>query len=204
MLRQLEVHAGGPSSPRRPQSPVPHLPCQANWNLLDWVPPRSGPGPPQMAPRGSPRQEDVTEAQEGKTTRSRPLWGTLCATGFGSAPVLTSSGAGTQMYSSLVVLFRASKQNSEFLTKLERDFFFPPLHKMTGNKLMAESIRRDVGESRGSGESVDLSNMSDRRGCTWGRLQRFTTSLRWVFPLPQTPASLNPRSDFVQDEFHLR
>lgn len=82
------------------------------------------------------------------------------------------------MYSSLVVLFRASKQNSEFLTKLERDFFPPPLHKMTGNKLMAESIRRDVGESRGSGESVDLSNMSDRRGCTWGRLQRFTTSLR--------------------------
>ena len=85
-----------------------------------------GPGPPQMAPRGSPRQEDVTEAQEGKTTRSRPLWGTLCATGFGSAPVLTSSGAGTQMYSSLVVLFRASKQNSEFLTKLERDYSPPP------------------------------------------------------------------------------
>ena len=202
MLRQLEVHAGGPSSPRHPPSPVPHLPCQANWNLLDWVPPCSGPGPPQMAPRGSPRQEDVTEAQEGKTTRSRPLWGTLCATGFGSAPVLTSSGTGTQMYSSLVVLFRASKQNSEFLTKLEGNS--PPQHKMTGNKLMAESIRRDVGESRGSRESVDLFNMSDRRGCTWGRLQRFTTSLRWVFPLPQTPASPNPRSDFVQDEFHLR
>lgn len=46
------------------------------------------------------------EAQEGKRAHPRPLRGTLIATGFGSAPVLTSSGAGTQMYSSPVVPFR--------------------------------------------------------------------------------------------------
>ncbi|CAB1414811.1 unnamed protein product [Pleuronectes platessa] len=55
-------------------------------------------GLPQTAPQGSPRQEDVTEAQEGKTTPQRPLGATLCAAGFGSAPVLTSSSSGTQMY----------------------------------------------------------------------------------------------------------
>lgn len=126
------------------------------------------------------------EAQEGKTTRSRPLWGTLCAAGFGSAPVLTSSGTGTQMYSSLVVLFRASKPNSEFSTKSEGSFFFF-FHffflKMTGNKLMAETIR-------GEQSSVDLFYMSDRRECTRGPLQRFTTSLWWVLFLFLRPLHL--------------
>lgn len=75
------------------------------------------------------------EAQEGKRAHPRPLRGTLSVTGFGSAPVLTSSGAGTQMYSSPVVLLGPG-----FSAKSEGRVF---LFKMTGNKLMEEVIRGD-------------------------------------------------------------
>uniref|UniRef100_A0AAQ5Z054 Immunoglobulin domain-containing protein n=1 Tax=Amphiprion ocellaris TaxID=80972 RepID=A0AAQ5Z054_AMPOC len=44
--------------------------------------------------------------------RTADLSEELCAVGFGSSPVLTSSGAGTQMYGSPVVVFRASQPNS--------------------------------------------------------------------------------------------
>lgn len=59
-------------------------------------------------------------------------------------------------------------------------FFFL---KMTGNKLMAETIR-------GEQSSVDLFYMSDRRECTRGPLQRFTTSLWWVLFLFLRPLHL--------------
>lgn len=75
------------------------------------------------------------EAQEGKRAEPRPLRGALSVTGFGSAPVLTSSGAGTQMCSSPVELLRPA-----FSAESEGSVF---LFTMTGNKWMQEVIRGD-------------------------------------------------------------
>lgn len=155
--------------------PIPHLLCQANWNLLRLVLHSRDPGLVKWLPEVPPWQESVMEAQEGKTTHSRPLRGTLCVTGFGSAPVLTSSGSGTQMYISPVVLFRASKPNSVFSAKL---FFFL---MMTGNKLMAETIRRDGGEEQ---SNVNLFNMSDRQERHLGTTAKVYCFTLVSFPLP--------------------
>lgn len=75
------------------------------------------------------------EAQEGKRAHPRPLRGTLSVTGLGSAPVLTSSGAGTQMYSSPVVLLTPG------LSAKSEGRGFP--FKTAGNKFMEEVIRGD-------------------------------------------------------------
>lgn len=73
-------------------------------------------------------------------------------TGFGSAPVLTSSGAGTQMYSSPVVLLRPG-----FSAKSEgRGFLF----KMTSNKLMEEVIRGDEEGEEISAEHLTGGNVT--------------------------------------------
>lgn len=134
-----------------PTTPPPALSGELEFSELS--PLCLGSGPHPMVPPGPRRQEDVTEAREGKTTRSRPLGGTLCAMVFGSAPVLTSSGSGTQMYGSLVVFSRASRVFSKVGRK--RLFFL----KVTYNKLMAEEIRADGGEEE---SNVALFNTSDR------------------------------------------
>lgn len=113
--------------------PSPTGLCQPNWSLPCQILRSLVPGPPQMAPQGSARQEDVTEAQEGKTTLSRPLRETLCAAGFGSAPALTSSGGGTQMYSSLVLCL---SENLKKWTLVDGRY-----------KLMLGTIRKDKEKS---------------------------------------------------------
>lgn len=81
------------------------------------------------------------EAQEGKRAAPRPLRGALSVTGSGSAPVLTSSGAGTQMDGSPVVLLTPGLP----ATSEGRLFLFT----MTGNKWTEEVIRGDEeGEER--------------------------------------------------------
>lgn len=69
-------------------------------NLLLSGPPGSGPiDSPKWLPQASLRQEDVTEAEEGKTHTADPAKALSVRPGrFGSVPGLTSSGAGTQMY----------------------------------------------------------------------------------------------------------
>lgn len=145
-----------------------------------------------MAPRGSPWQEDVTEAQEGKTTCSRPLWGTLCAAGFGSAPILTSSGTGTQMCCS------PSERAKQIVTFQSEGSFFFFFFNMTGNKLMAERIRGYGGEEQ---STMDLFNMSDRRERTWDHCRGLLLHFGEFFPLTQKLAPLNPKRGFMQEEF---
>lgn len=77
------------------------------------------PGPVKRLPEVPRGRKMSRRHRKGK----QALWGTLCAAGFGSAPVLTSSGTRSQMYSSPVVFFllffkkKTSKPSNEFAAK---------------------------------------------------------------------------------------
>lgn len=126
-FKAVKVHAGGPSAPLHPPS-LPPPPCAIR--LIGICCAESAVFRAQASSNGSPRlrhgRKMSRRHRKGKRAHPRPLRGTLSVTGFGSAPVLTSSGAGTQMYSSPVALLRP-----EFSAKSEGRVF---LFKTTGNK----------------------------------------------------------------------
>lgn len=113
----------------------------------------------QASSNGSPRLPPAGRCHGGtgrENTHSWPLWGTLCAAGSGSAPVLTSSGAGTQMYSSLVVPPQRANETASF-PEIQRTF-----SRVTGTNWWQGWDGRKT--KTANKVTVDLCNMSDRPG----------------------------------------